>query len=81
MAIDISARQKIHTRTIDISIYESDSDAIVMEGVLRDERLLDSYRPTGEFFPPGTLHHMIIRMIVRGPRLVIEDIALRRQTP
>ena len=45
--IDISARQKIHTRTIDISIYEGDSDSIIIEGVLRDERLLDSYRPTG----------------------------------
>ena len=78
--IDISGRQKIHNRTIDISIYEGDSDTLVMEGVLRDERLLDSYRPTGEVYPPGTLHHMIIRMLVRGPQLVIEDIEVDMPT-
>ena len=78
--INISARQKIHNRTIDISIYEGDSDSIVMEGVLRDERLLASYRPTGELHPPGTLHHMIIRMLIRGPKLVIEDIEVEMPT-
>ena len=72
--IDKSGRQKIHARKIDISIYEGDSDSIILEGILRDERLLDSYRPTGKMYPPGTLHHMIIRMEVRGPKLVIEDI-------
>ncbi len=77
---DTSARQKVHTRSIEIGIYEGDSDSIVVEGVLRDERLLDSYRPTGGVHPPGTLHHMIIRMRVRGPQLVIEDIEVQMPT-
>ena len=78
--IDKSGRQKIHARKIDISIYEGDSDSIILEGILRDERLLDSYRPTGKMYPPGTLHHMIIRMEVRGPKLVIEDIEVEMPT-
>jgi hypothetical protein len=78
--IDTSAKQKIHKRTIDIAICEGDSDSIIVEGVLRDERLLTSYRPTGGIYPPGTLHHMIIRMVVRGPKLVIEDIEVEMPT-
>jgi hypothetical protein len=33
--------QKIHTRQIDIATYEGTSDSIIVEGILRDERLLD----------------------------------------
>jgi hypothetical protein len=51
--------QKIHTRQIDIDTYEGTSDSIQVEGILRDERLPDAYRPTGEIYPPGTIHHMI----------------------
>jgi hypothetical protein len=78
--IDTSARQKIHNRTIDIAIYEGGGDSVILEGVLRDERLLASYRPDGEAHPPGTLHHMVIRMQVRGSRLVIEDIDVEMPT-
>ena len=72
--IDKTETQKIHTRRIDIATYEGGSDSIVVEGVLTDERLTNSYRSLGETLPPGTVHHMIIRMEVRGPKLVIEDI-------
>ena len=78
--IDISARQKIHTRKIDIATYEGESDSIIVEGILRDERLLDAYQSTGEVYPPGTIHHMIIRMKIRGPQLVIEDIEVEMPT-
>lgn len=78
--IDKSARQKIHTRTIDITTYAGSSDSIIVEGILRDERLLDSYRSNGEIYPPGTVHHMVIRMEVKGPQLVIEDIDVEMPT-
>ena len=73
-------QQKIHTRQIDIATYEGTSDSIIVEGILRDERLLDSYRPTGDIHPPGTIHHMIIRIEVKGPQLVIEDIEVEMPT-
>jgi hypothetical protein len=72
--------QKIHTRQIDVATYDGASDSIIVEGVLRDERLLDTYRPAGEVHPPGTIHHMIIRMEVKGPQLVIADIEVEMPT-
>ncbi len=78
--IDKTTRKKVHTRQIDIATYEGASDSIIVEGILRDERLLDTYRPTGEVHPPGTIHHMIIRMEVKGPQLVIEDIEVEMPT-
>jgi len=78
--IDKTETQKIHTRRIDIATYEGGSDSIVVEGVLTDERLTNSYRSLGETLPPGTVHHMVIRMEVRGPKLVIEDIEVEMPT-
>jgi len=78
--IAITKKQKIHTRRIEIATYEGGSDSVIVEGVLKDERLANSYRPGGESLPPGTVHHMIIRMQVRGPKLVIEDIDVEMPT-
>jgi hypothetical protein len=76
----IKKNQKIHTRNIDIATYEGCDDTIVVEGILKDERLFESYRPTGETTPSGTIHHLIIRILVRGPQLVIEDIEVEMPT-
>lgn len=76
----IKSGQKIHTRKIEIATYEGTSDSITVEGILRDERLLDTFRPTGEIYPPGTIHHMIIRIEVKGPQLIIKDIEVEMPT-
>jgi len=78
--IDKTKKLKIHTRRIDIATYEGGSDSIIVEGILTDERLVTSFRPTGESYPPGTVHHMIIRMEIRGPKLVIQDIEVEMPT-
>lgn len=78
--LEQTGKQKIHTRGIDIATYEGSPDSIIVEGVLTDERLAMSYRPSGATLPPGTVHHMIIRMEVRGPDLVITDIAVEMPT-
>jgi hypothetical protein len=70
----IQKKQKIHTRTIDIATYKGSEDSIIVEGILKDDRLFESFLLTGEKRPPGTFHHMIIRIEVKGPQLVIEDI-------
>lgn len=72
--------KKIHNRKIDINTYEGTSDSVIVEGILHDERLVDTYRPTGDTHPPGTVHHMIIRMEIKGPKLVIEDIEVKMPT-
>jgi hypothetical protein len=73
-------KKKIHTRKIDIVIYEGTEDSIIVEGILKDDRPLDSYRLTGERIPSGTIHHMIIRIEVKGPQLIIEDIEVEMPT-
>ena len=78
--IDTTACQKIHTRSIDVAIYACEDDAIVVEGELKDDRLIDSYRSGGDVIKPGVVHNMIIRMKVRGPGLVIEDIDVEMPT-
>ena len=78
--IDQVRKQKIHTRCIDVATYEGGADSIIVEGILTDERLVNSYRSGGETLPPGTVHHMIIRMKVRGHKLVIEDIDVEMPT-
>jgi hypothetical protein len=73
-------KQKVHTRKIDIAIYEGSEDTIIVEGSLKDERMFESYRLAGEVVPPGTIHHMIIRIEVKGPELIIEDIEVEMPT-
>lgn len=76
----IEKKQKIHTRSIDITTYEDTSDSIVVEGILKDDRLLESYRIAGERIAPGTFHHMIVRIKVRGFQLVIDEIEVEMPT-
>jgi len=76
----IKTGQIIHNRKIDITTYAGASDSVTVEGILHDERLVDTYRPTGETHPPGPVHHMIIRMEIRGPKLTIEDIEVEMPT-
>jgi len=80
MKYDRTVNQKIHSRQLDIVTYKCTPDSFIVEGTLKDERLADSYGPSGKLFPPGTIHHMIIRMAVKGPNLVIEDIEVEMPT-
>jgi hypothetical protein len=70
----------IHNRKIDITTYEGGPDSVIVEGILHDERLVETYRPTGDKHPPGAVHHMIIRMEIKGPKLTIEDIEVEMPT-
>ena len=72
--IDKNKYEKIHTRQITVTTYDTGEEVIIVEGVLKDDRLSRIHRPDGENIPPGTVHHMIIRMKVKRPQLTIEDI-------
>ena len=79
MNFDKKTAQKIHTRQIQCATYKCSHDTFIVEGVLKDERLADSYGPVG-LRSPGTIHHMIIRMLVKGLYLLIEDIEVEMPT-
>ena len=78
--ITIDREKKIHDRTIEISTYVHEPDAVVVEGRLTDNRLRPTWYLSGECRPPGIVHDMVIRMIVRGPGLTIEAIDVEMQT-
>jgi hypothetical protein len=78
--ITIDREKKIHGRNIEISTYVHGPDAVVVEGRLTDNRLKQTYYLSGECRPPGIVHDMVIRMIVRGPGLAIEAIDVEMQT-
>jgi len=72
--LDKTRQQKIHNRRINTEIYEGQSDTIIVEGTLKDDRFCDSHMVTGEIRPPFTVHHMIVRMELQLPDLTILDI-------
>lgn len=71
---------KVHTRHIQVATYAHESDTIIVEGRLTDNRLMDSYRSGGAVIPPGIVHDMVIRLKIKGPRLKIEDVDVQMPT-
>lgn len=74
MAIDISGARKVHTRALEINTYEIEPYSTVVEGILKDDCFVTRYQIDGSRRPPGTIHHMILRMKLGGPELTIEEI-------
>lgn len=66
--------KKIHSRNIEVSTYNYDGQRIIVEGSLKDDRYHESYSVTGEKFPKGAIHHMVIRLLVNCSNLLIEDV-------
>jgi hypothetical protein len=69
-----SKGKKLHTRKIDVTTYDYDGQRIIVEGVLKDDRFQDSHGITGETFPQGVIHHMVIRLLINCSNLLIEDV-------
>ncbi len=67
-------KTKLHTRQISAETYVVDEDHLLVAGVLKDDRIRESCRSTGELIPAGTIHHMVIRLLLRLPSLVIDDL-------
>ena len=63
-----------HKRSIEVATYPSGDDHIVSHGRLSDIRLKDYFKFTGERVPSGMLHDMEIILLLKTPRLIIEDV-------
>jgi hypothetical protein len=68
--------EKLHTRNIEVSIYDYDGQRIIAEGFFKDDRFQETHLITGETFPSGAIHHMTIRLLVKCSNFLIEDIAV-----
>ncbi len=73
-SLNSSKGRKIHTRNIEICTYESGSENIIVEGILKEDRLIPFYHPSGEKHPPQTVHHMVIQMLVECSSLTIREL-------
>jgi hypothetical protein len=70
-----STRRAVHSRSITITTYATGDDSIMVEGVLKDDRLCRTYLlSTGSEIEPGVVHHFTVRLLISGPRLFIEDV-------
>jgi len=79
--IEIDRDKQIHSRQIAISTYAYGAEAVVVEGRLTDNRHVTTYYfSDGQPRPPGVVHDLVIRMVVKGPELVIEDIDADMET-
>jgi len=73
--LSILKKAPIHSRDMKITTYAcEDSNSIIVEGRLKDDRMVPYYIFEGNKKQPGTIHQMIIRMLVSGPLLTIKDI-------
>lgn len=66
-------KDKIHQREMKISTYSTENQHIIVEGILIDNRLIDTFHLSGGERPATTVHHLIIRILV-DKRLVIRQI-------
>jgi hypothetical protein len=79
--IEIDREKKIHGRQVQITTYDHGKEAVVVEGRLTDNRFTTTYYfSDGQTRPPGIVHDLVIRMVVKGPTLIIEDIDVDMET-
>lgn len=65
----------LHIRGITTTTYRVDDETIMVEGTLRDDRLIPTFSmSTGDVMAPGVIHDITIRLLIRGAGMVIEDV-------
>jgi hypothetical protein len=63
----------IHERQLTVRTYATEDDRLIVEARLTDERLVPGYHWNGQPRPPGTVHDMIVRLIIGGwPITILE---------
>ena len=70
---ELIADAPVHERRLELRTYPVKDDQLVVEGWLRDERLVQGYHWNGVSRPPGVVHRMCVRMLVGGWPVTILD--------
>jgi hypothetical protein len=63
----------VHERTLTIRTYPLNEEQVIVEGWLRDERLIFGYHRDGSARPPGVVHWMGVRLLLGGRPITILD--------
>ncbi len=67
----ISEKPIIHNRNIGLATYPHKESEIVVEGTLIDKREKKIFDIMGKIKEPGIIHHMVIRLLIKGNPLRI----------
>lgn len=67
------SKAPVHERRLELRTYPVENDQLVVEGWLRDERLVQGYHWNGEPREPGVVHRMCVRMLIGGWPVTILD--------
>lgn len=74
MTAEENRPQPVHKRSIDVETFRHGEESLLVVGRLRDNRLHETHSFGGTVFPPGVVHDMIIRLVLRRSDMTIESI-------
>lgn len=63
---DLIRESPVHERRLEFRTYPLEDGRLLVEGWLRDERLIPGYYWNGRQRPPGVVHWMCVRLLVGG---------------
>jgi hypothetical protein len=61
----------VHERKIEIHTYPLENDRVIVEGWLKDERMVAGSTRDGRPRPPGVVHWMCVRLLLGGKPITI----------
>ncbi|MFZ0450870.1 MAG: DUF2889 domain-containing protein [Desulfatiglandaceae bacterium] len=70
---DLIQNTPVHERRLEFRTYPLEGDRLIVEGWLRDERLVPGYHWNGKSRPTGVVHWMCVRLLVGGWPVTILD--------
>ena len=57
-------QEPVHERRVEFRTYPMDNNQVIVEGWLRDERLVTGYHWDGRDRPPGVVHWLCVRLLL-----------------
>ena len=70
--------EPVHTRAITTTTYSLGDDTVLVQGILKDNSLAQTYSiTTGDKREPGVIHELTISLLIKGPLLRIEDVDVK----
>jgi len=70
---DLIKDRPVHERRMRIQTFPLEDGRLVVEGWLRDERLIEGYHWNGEKRSSGVIHHLCVRLLVGDWPVTIMD--------
>jgi hypothetical protein len=70
---DLIQTDPVHERHLEFRTYPLEDERMIIEGWLRDERLVPGYHWNGKSRPTGVVHWMCVRLLVGGWPVTILD--------